>query len=169
MRTKIYHKIDLYLFLEDFRCGLRDYLATVLGYRLTSIDFFTKKKPITCVWKTWFLDRKFWQSARNRVFSRLAHKWTKNNVSSRQNKVHRISKTDRRTSWTHFNQHWATCQCEESQLYNLNQGIKSSENRIGQDVLQKYSEFSKNRIRQDILQKYSEFSEWILFSNDLKE
>ena len=68
---------------------------------MASIDFFTEKKTESSSWNLRRLHFKPWQSARAGIFSRLARKWLQKDVSARQNDVHRIEKTDRRTTLAH--------------------------------------------------------------------
>ena len=69
--------------------------------RLASIDFFTEKKTESSSWNLRYRHFKTWQSARAEIFSRLARKWLQKDISARQNDVHRIEKTDRRTTFAH--------------------------------------------------------------------
>ena len=91
----------IYLFLQFPRCSFRYYLSTVEGDCLAGMDFFTEKKPQSCSSNTRYLHFKSWQSAGACILSRLAIKRLQNNVSARQNDVHGIRKTDRRTTFAH--------------------------------------------------------------------
>ena len=68
---------------------------------MASIDFFTEKKPQSRPLNIRYLYLKTRQSARFCIFSRLAKKRLQNDVSARQDDVHGIRKTDRRTTFAH--------------------------------------------------------------------